>query len=307
MGPVVGRILLRRPRALLLVILLAATATCGRSTRITDPNMAFLHLQRGREFRLATFRSGRRCYALSPLGHDPRAPLPVVLFLDGETIFRDDFHLSAELPGLWATGRMRPFLAVGIAADSVHRLSEYSPLSSTPYWNGREFMDGVVDTLLPALPGLLGTAIDTTDVTVAGFSLGGLMAGASVWSPHRCFVNAVALSPTYYWIVPPLPAWTEFYGPPHARRFFQATGDVHDNSIDAMDEALRAAGYVGGETLFSWVYHGCNHTAGCWSIEIVEGLRFTQPPEARRVKPATALIAPESADYSRRGMASGGR
>src|SRR5258706_342379 len=76
MGPVVGRILLRRPRALLLVILLAATATCARSTRTTAPSMAFLHLQRGREFRLATFRSGRRCSAPSPPGPDPRAPLP---------------------------------------------------------------------------------------------------------------------------------------------------------------------------------------------------------------------------------------
>jgi enterochelin esterase-like enzyme len=162
----------------------------GAATRVARPSAA----QRDgtlESFVLPSARLGnaRTITIWEPRGVDQRAPLPIVVLLDG-----DDMLHAIGAPGIFEdlAKDVREFRAVLVHnATEVSRLTEY-PCSPA-------FVDFMVDELWPAVRARIAVAHPVDQRIVGGFSYGGL---AALWlglSRPDIFGGVLALSPSMWW------------------------------------------------------------------------------------------------------------
>jgi len=225
------------------------------------------------------FLEGRTCFVYTPHASQLRsgAAVPLLIMTDGERLFRSaaGWKLDQLLDGLIASDRIVPLEVVGIASSVTDREGEYDPHVFARGRNGELFVKAIVDTLLPILRARSPVPLDTSATGIAGASLGGLLAAYAGYARSDVFHRVIALSPSYYWPVPPFVTEARSLPRPRLDRFYQVTGANDDNPIDDMRDVMLQQGFVLGRDFQSVVVPGAGHADRCWAYEMDEALRFT--------------------------------
>ncbi len=133
---------------------------------------------------------------------------PVMYMFDGHNVFFDSDATYGRSWGMGeymdATGRQMIVVAVECNHLGHSRLSEYAPMDiSFPDVGvikgmGRTYMDWLVGTLKPYIDANYPTLSDRSHTSIAGSSMGGLMALYAVCRYNHIFQKAACLSPSFW-------------------------------------------------------------------------------------------------------------
>lgn len=234
-----------------------------------------------------------------PPGYDHPGQFPLLLVNDGQDLRKMKF--SAILSDLYAENKIRPFFCAGIHC-ATDRKNEYGTAGFKDY-KGRGaraglFTSFILDELLPALNALF-PAIEFSERSFAGFSLGGLCALDIVWNHPQIFSAAGVFSGSLWWrdkdqddpdfneaqnlIMHRQVREGSFY--PGLKFFFEAgtmdeTADRNNNGIiDSVDDTLsliqelRHKGYTEDDIRFLQLHDG-RHDVDTWARAFPEFLEW---------------------------------
>lgn len=155
----------------------------------------------------------RRAYVYLPDSYetDTEKRYPVLYMFDGHNIFRDEYAAFGKSWGMEEymafTGKDLIIVAVECNHEGNNRLMEYSPVSyrnkSHGYIPGKApvYMKWLVNKLKPYVDKTLRTLPDREHTSLAGSSMGGLIALYGVSAYNHVFRQAACLSPSL-WVSP---------------------------------------------------------------------------------------------------------
>ena len=133
-----------------------------------------------------------------PLHYNSSTTYDLLLINDGQDFLA--LGLEGILAGLQSNKSIRPIIVVGIHADA-NRIYEYGTSIQSDYANrgnkAGDTRDFVLNELLPYLAAQF--LFDTTGITYAGFSLGGLMALDIAWNHSDNFTKTAVFSGALWW------------------------------------------------------------------------------------------------------------
>lgn len=232
-----------------------------------------------------------------PVHYNDTGVYPLLLVNDGQDFER--LKINDILTGLQNTGAIAPVLVVGIHAGA-DRLQEYGTASKPDYaYRGSKAgatTDFVLKELLPFLE--RHYTFDSTDISYAGFSLGGLMALDIAWNHDAVFSKAGVFSGALWWRQKALDAgYRDADRIMHAQirdcsfkpdlKFWFQTG-THDETddrdkdgiIDSIQDTLECIaeleykGYKWGADIAYCEIAGGEHNPETWSAAIPEFLKW---------------------------------
>ncbi|MEO1083629.1 MAG: alpha/beta hydrolase-fold protein [Acidobacteriota bacterium] len=233
---------------------------------------------------------------------EPRAPLPVLYFQDGQNVFDEHTSFSgswgaaATLAELASEGM--PVIAVAVSHAGHDRIVEYSPFVDPKHGGGRgdAYLEFLSSSVKPAVDARFPTHRDPSRTGLVGSSLGGLIATYGVFKRPDLFGLAAALSPSYWFAEHSFVHWlgsrqyvpAQFYldtgrfergrvkrwWPPSdavgtalgSRRYVRSVRGVH--------RRLRKMGYVDGVDLRFTVDPEGFHSEECWRRRLPQALTF---------------------------------
>jgi len=158
-------------------------------------------------------KTPRKTYVWLPDDYEeqPEKRYAVLYMFDGHNIFRDEYAAFGKSWGmenyLLSTGKDLIIVAVECNHEGNNRLMEYSPVT---YRNKKHgfipgkapvYMKWLVDSLKPYVDKTLRTYPDRDHTSLAGSSMGGLIALYGVTAYNHIFRQAVCLSPSL-WVAP---------------------------------------------------------------------------------------------------------
>lgn len=133
---------------------------------------------------------------------------PVLYMFDGHNVFFDE---DATYGKSWGMGEYmvkteKQLIIVAVECNHwLHkRLEEYSPIelefpdAGKIPGRGKEYMDWMVGTLKPYIDQTYPTLTDRTNTSLAGSSMGGLMALYGVCDYNNVFQKAACISPSFW-------------------------------------------------------------------------------------------------------------
>ncbi len=133
---------------------------------------------------------------------------PVMYMFDGHNVFFDSDATYGKSWGMGeymaATGRQMIVVAVECNHYGHARLSEYAPMDiefpdvGAVKGQGKIYMDWLVGTLKPYIDAHYPTLSDRSHTSIAGSSMGGLMALYAVCRYNHIFQKAACLSPSFW-------------------------------------------------------------------------------------------------------------
>ncbi len=133
---------------------------------------------------------------------------PVLYMFDGHNVFLDETATYGKSWGMQAYLEANPLPLIVVGVECNHegnrRLEEYSPFSGRLPGMGRICgqgditMEWMVNELKPAIDENLPTLSGREFTSIAGSSMGGLMALYAVTAYNHVFSGAAALSPTIW-------------------------------------------------------------------------------------------------------------
>lgn len=142
---------------------------------------------------------------------DPEKRYPVLYMFDGHNIFRDEYAAFGKSWGMEAymeqTGKELIIVAVECNHEGNHRLMEYSPVSYRNKKHGSIpgkaplYMKWMTEFLKPWVDRTFRTLPDREHTSIAGSSMGGLIALYGVTAYNHVFRQAACLSPSL-WVSP---------------------------------------------------------------------------------------------------------
>lgn len=142
---------------------------------------------------------------------EPEKRYPVLYMFDGHNIFRDDYAAFGKSWGMEAyleqTGKEIIIVAVECNHHGNSRLMEYSPVSYRNREHGEiigkapTYMKWMVKHLKPYVDQAFRTLPDREHTSLAGSSMGGLIALYGVGAYNHVFRQAACLSPSL-WVAP---------------------------------------------------------------------------------------------------------
>jgi predicted alpha/beta superfamily hydrolase len=211
------------------------------------------------------YRDNRAIYVHFPPNYTRTLrTFPVLVVLDGQTAFGgpNTFGLERVMDSLTIVGTIPPTVVVGIAsASGEQRFTEYIPSEG-----GEAFLDGVRDTILPALRARYRITDDPDSTAILGASLGGIMAADAGFTHDDTFRRVAGLSVSY-WAGQILTTMrTQGHG--GLERFYQDTGDGDDNRfqpLQAVETLARdSLGFTPDCDIKTVLAHG-DHDYNSWS------------------------------------------
>ncbi|NIJ54260.1 alpha/beta hydrolase [Dyadobacter arcticus] len=133
-----------------------------------------------------------------PAGYDWSRIYPLILFNDGQDF--DALNMVDTLNELISTQVIHPYAVVGIHAN-FDRIYEYGTAFQADYADRGNKAMATTDFVLKELLPFLGENYNVllTNITYAGFSLGGLMALDMVWNHPAVFSRAGVFSGSLWW------------------------------------------------------------------------------------------------------------
>ena len=133
---------------------------------------------------------------------------PVLYMFDGHNVFYDQDATYGKSWGMGeymqSTGKDLIIVAVECNHQGHKRLEEYSPADfefpdvGLVNGRGREYMDWMVGTLKPYIDKTYPTQADRDHTSLAGSSMGGLMALYGVCEYNSTFKKAACISPSFW-------------------------------------------------------------------------------------------------------------
>ena len=133
---------------------------------------------------------------------------PVLYMFDGHNVFFDEDATYGKSWGMGEymvnSGKQLIIVAVECNHGLNKRLEEYSPIdlefpdSGVLTGRGREYMDWLVGTLKPYIDAKYPTLRERENTSIAGSSMGGLMALYAVCEYNQVFQKAACISPSFW-------------------------------------------------------------------------------------------------------------
>ena len=133
---------------------------------------------------------------------------PVLYMFDGHNVFFDEDATYGKSWGMGEYMKASEKQLIIVAVECNHqghkRLEEYSPVDfdfpdvGTVPGRGREYMDWMVGTLKPYIDETYPTIPDRDHTSLAGSSMGGLMALYGVCDYNHVFKKAACISPSFW-------------------------------------------------------------------------------------------------------------
>ena len=263
-----------------MILVLLGLTSCGGGSAVLLPEhlarMAAPTLPPSRVIPFATnaFLDARQCWVYLPPGYAlSEASYPTLYVLDGQDLFDPNgWDLTPSIDTLISTGALPPFILVAIAAaPSVQRVYEYTPfldpLSANPTGGGPAFARALITTLKPAIDQYFRTRTSSSNTSIVGASLGGLLALYVAYAHPNVFRNAGAMSGAfnydnglfYYYLIDTAPA-------PLCHIYID-TGTVSDNlaACRYTRDILLNKGFHLGHDLTYIEAVGANHTPHAWA------------------------------------------
>ena len=157
--------------------------------------------------------TARRAFIWLPDSYEtePDKHYPVLYMFDGHNIFRDEFAAFGKSWGMEEymryTGKDLIIVAVECNHNGNHRLQEYAPVSYRNKDHGSiqgkapVYMKWLVNQLKPYVDKTFRTLPDREHTSLAGSSMGGLIALYGVSAYNHIFRQAACLSPSL-WVAP---------------------------------------------------------------------------------------------------------
>ena len=158
-------------------------------------------------------RTPRRTYVWLPDNYDenPDKRYPVLYMFDGHNIFRDEYAAFGKSWGMEdymrSTGKDLIIVAVECNHEGNHRLQEYSPVTYKNKDHGfipgkaPVYMKWLTEQLKPYVDKTFRTLPDRKHTSLAGSSMGGLIALYGITAYNHVFRQAASLSPSL-WVAP---------------------------------------------------------------------------------------------------------
>lgn len=155
----------------------------------------------------------RKAYIYLPDSYDddPHKHYPVLYMFDGHNIFRDEYAAFGKSWGMEEymqyTDKELIIVAVECNHEGNQRLSEYSPVTyrnkAHGYVPGKApvYMKWLTEQLKPYVDKTFRTLPDRDNTSLAGSSMGGLIALYGVSAYNQVFRRAACLSPSL-WVAP---------------------------------------------------------------------------------------------------------
>lgn len=155
----------------------------------------------------------RKAYVWLPDDYEanPEKRYGVLYMFDGHNIFRDEYAAFGKSWGMEdymrATGKDLIVVAVECNHEGNHRLMEYSPVTYRNKEHGLisgkapVYMNWLVNQLKPYVDNTLRTLPDRDHTSLAGSSMGGLIALYGISAYNHIFRQAACLSPSL-WVAP---------------------------------------------------------------------------------------------------------
>ena len=133
---------------------------------------------------------------------------PVLYMFDGHNVFFDSHATYGKSWGMQEYMEQSKKQLIIVAVECNHegnkRLEEYAPMDLTfpdvgdVPGHGKEYMDWMVDTLKPYVDQHYPTLTDRDNTSLAGSSMGGLMALYGVCDYNHVFRRAACISPSFW-------------------------------------------------------------------------------------------------------------
>lgn len=212
---------------------------------------------------------------------DPEKRYPVLYMFDGHNIFRDEYATFGKSWGmeqyLQYTRKDLIIVAVECNHEGNHRLVEYSPVTYCNMEHGHipgkapVYMKWLVQHLKPYVDKTLRTLPDRAHTSLAGSSMGGLIALYGVSAYNHVFRQAACLSPSL-WVAPAklLAMTAQAHYAPDTNIFLsygqQEMGNHKANSM-AISAVAQALFTKGVNLTLRIVPNGC-HCEAAWEQEV---------------------------------------
>jgi predicted alpha/beta superfamily hydrolase len=187
------------------------------------------------KFEMRQLERQRRVWIYLPADYQSsKKKFPVIYMHDGQNLF--DSYTSGY--GEWGIDEILDKLAgqkecivVGVDHGGDYRITEYDPYDSK-YGKGRgnDYVDFMVKSLKPYIDKHYRTKASAANTTIAGSSMGGLIAIYAALKYPDVFGNAGIFSPAF-WIAPDIYKYAQQQKLPAKSRFYFVCGDAESDSM----------------------------------------------------------------------------
>lgn len=223
------------------------------------------------KFDIPQLNRQRRIWICLPPGYtSSNKKYPVIYMQDGQNLF-DDFTSGY---GEWGVDEImdsipdaKQSIIVGIDHGGDYRITEYDPYDSK-YGKGRgdDYVDFLVKTLKPYIDAHYRTKINSRYTTIAGSSMGGIIAMYAVLKYPDVFGNGGIFSPAF-WIAPDMYKYAEQKQMHAKTRFYFVCGDSESDSMVADMQKMADIVKMGNtnENIQTVVIKGAKHNEKQWN------------------------------------------
>jgi alpha-glucosidase len=204
---------------------------------------------------------------------------PVLYMFDGQNVFDE----ATSYAGEWKVDEFLDdingqHIVVAIAHGNENRIKELTPFKNKDYGGGegQQFLDFIITKLKPYIDKTYRTLPDEKHTSIAGSSLGGLMAFYAVLKHPDVFSRALVLSPAF-WINPEVTDMIIEKNIPDTSRFYillgTEEGDVMSLAYKQAQEQLNLKN-LDGHQLFMDLAQGGQHNEASWEQQFRWGYQW---------------------------------
>jgi len=154
--------------------------------------------------------NGRALTVFLPPGYDEQTEhrYPVLYMQDGQNLFDpqkafagEPWRVDRTAASLIESGRIQPFIIVGVDHTESERIDEYTPTHDRKRGGGGADAYGrlLIEEAKPLIDSKFRTSPDAVHTGLAGSSLGGLVSLYLAVKHPRVFGMAAAMSPSVWW------------------------------------------------------------------------------------------------------------
>lgn len=220
---------------------------------------------------------------------------PVVYFMDGQNVF----DAATSYAGEWGADEVLDGLhekhglaviAVAIDHGGEARMQELSVWSNPEFApaKGEAYLADLIGTVKPAVDARYRTQPEAAATTVAGSSMGGLMAHAAVMRHPEVFGRALVFSPSY-WFSPAIAQETTRTPLQPGQRVYVYVGGSEGGGMQSDAEAMAArwkATLPATAALYFTAAAEAGHNEAAWRSALPEALCWSFAPACDVAKPA---------------------
>lgn len=222
----------------------------------------------------------RRIWVYVPQRYDAtKEAFPVMYMFDGQNIFDKESSYAGE----WGVDEYldtikADHIVVAIDHGNEERLNELTPYQNPEYGGGEGdlFLEFIITRLKPYIDANFRTITNAGGTSIAGASLGGLMAYYALIKHQDVFSKAIALSPSF-WINPEIKELTEKTRIKDSSKFYIVIGaDEGELMISAYQPILEVLlnKELTPQQYYMELVEGGRHNEEFWQAQFKQAYRW---------------------------------